>query len=130
MNEPMTTIPKNFEKYAAVDIVYKTMACFGIAHSNSAGDRNRFNKNMLNLLKENKIPIVYMNSIDIFLPSNPPSEALCLSEGDVSSTNPPPPPQTCPLLQHHVASQKFQLLPNCPLPILSTTLLTSPRHPV
>ena len=91
VNEPMTTIPKNFEKYAAVDIVYKTMTCFGIAHSNSAGDRNRFNKNMLNLLKENKIPIVYMNSIDIFLPSNPPSEALCLSEGDVSSTNLPSP---------------------------------------
>ena len=32
-----------------------------------------------------------MNSIDIFLPSNPPSEALCLSEGDVSSTNLPSP---------------------------------------
>ena len=67
------------------------MTCFGIAHSNSAGDRNRFNKNMLNLLKENKIPIVYMSSIDIFLPSNPPSEALCFSEGDVSATNLPSP---------------------------------------
>ena len=129
VNEPMTTTPKNFEKYAAVDIVYKTMTCFGIEHSNSAGDRNRFNKNMLNLLKENKIPIVYMNSIDIFLPTNPPSEALCFSEGDVSPTNLP-----SPLLQtylpHHVASQKFQLLPNCPLLTLSTTLLPSPRHPV
>ena len=67
------------------------MTCFGIAHSNSAGDRNRFNKNMLNLLKENKIPIVYMSSIDVFLPSNPPSEALCFSEGDVSPTNLPSP---------------------------------------
>ena len=109
------------------------MTWFGIAHSKSAVDRNRFNKNMLNLLKENKISIVYMNSIDIFLPSNPPSEALCFSEGAVSPTNLSP-PQTSPLLQtylpHHVASQKFQLLPNCPLLILSTTLLTSPRHPV
>ena len=67
------------------------MTCFGIAHSNSSGDRNRFNKNILNLLKENNIPIVYMNSIDIFLPSNPPSEALCFSEGAVSSTNLPSP---------------------------------------
>ena len=73
------------------NLVYKTMTCFGIAHSNSAGDRNRFNKNMLNLLKENKIPIIYMNSTDIFLPSNPPSEALCFSEGAVSHTNLPSP---------------------------------------
>ena len=59
--ETRTSIPKNFEKYAAVDIVYKTMACFGslyIAHSASSGYRNRFNKNMLNLHKENEIPIV------------------------------------------------------------------------
>ena len=52
--EPRTSIPKNFEKFAAVDIVNKTMTCFGIAHSTSSGDRNRFNKNMLYLLKENK----------------------------------------------------------------------------
>ena len=32
-----------------------------------------------------------MNSIDIFLPSNPPSEALCFSEGTVSPTNLPSP---------------------------------------
>ena len=32
-----------------------------------------------------------MNSINIFLPSNPLSEALCFSEGAVSSTNLPSP---------------------------------------
>ena len=47
VNGPRTTTHKNFEKFAAIDIVYKTMACFGIAHSASSGDRNRFNKNML-----------------------------------------------------------------------------------
>ena len=77
--EPRTSMAKNFEKYAAVDIVYKTMTCFGIAHGASSGDRNRLNKTTLNLLKENEIQIVYMNSIDLFLPSNPPSSALCFS---------------------------------------------------
>ena len=89
--EPRTSIPENFEKYAVVDIVYKTMACFGIAQSTSSGDRNRFNKNMLNLLKENEIPIVYMNTIDLFLPSNLPSAALCFSEGAASPSNLPSP---------------------------------------
>ena len=63
------------------------MACFGIAQSASSGDRNRFNKNMLNLLKENEIPIVNMNTIDMFLPSNPPAAALCFSEGAASPSN-------------------------------------------
>ena len=89
--EPKTSIPKNFEKYAAVDIVYKTMTCFGIAHGASSGDRNRSNKNVLNLLKENEIPKVYMNSIDLFLPSNPPSSVLCFSGGASSPSNLPSP---------------------------------------
>ena len=87
--EPRTSIPKNLEKYAAVVIVYKTMTCFAIAHGVSSGDWNRFNKTMLNLLNENEIPIVYMNTIDLFLPSNPPSSALCFSEGVSSLSNLP-----------------------------------------
>ena len=79
---------ENFVNYAAVDIVYKTMACFGIAQSASSGDRNRFNKNMLNHLKENEIPIVYMNTIVMFLPLNPPPQhfASPTSEGVPKNT--------------------------------------------
>ena len=80
--EPRSSTLKNFEKYAAVDIVYKTMACFvKLWHAfitKCVIGRQNNNKNMLNLLKENEIPIAYMNIIDMFLPSNPPLHSTLL----------------------------------------------------
>ena len=87
------------------------MACFGIAHSASSGDKSRFNKNMLNLLKENEIPIVNMNTIDIFLPSNPPAAVFCFASLKVQPIlQISPLPQTSPL--QHVVSQNVRAFPN------------------
>ena len=95
------------------------MACFGIAQSASSGDRNRFNKNKLNLLKENKISIVYMKSIDMFLPTNLPSEALCFSEGAVSSTNLPSP-------SNLPSPTNFSSTPRCFSEVSATPKLSPP----
>ena len=62
--KPRTTTHEKFEKYAAVDLSYKAMLCFGVALSASSGDRNRLNKNMLKLLEENDIPKVYVITIN------------------------------------------------------------------
>ena len=96
-----TASHEKFEKCAAVDLAYKAMVCFGVALSASSGDRNRFNKNRLKLFEENGIPKVYVKTIDIFFPTNPPLQ--------------------------HVTSLKDQPLQTSQLLIFSIILLTSSR---